>query len=96
MKINDTLAEKEKTFDTVSFSFADSNADEKSTSKISTTTTIFNTPPYSDKNLPAVLYEIFERAQMVTLYDTYDTTTINELSLEFNNLQNSIERLFYC
>ena len=96
MKINDTLAEKEKTFDTVSFSFADSNADEKSTSKISTTTTIFNTPPYSDKNLPAVLYEIFERAQMVTLYDTYDTTTINELaSLEFNNLQNSIEEDFF-
>ena len=46
--------QRKKTFDTVSFSF-DSTPDEKSTSKISTTTTIFNTPPYSDKNLPSSL-----------------------------------------
>jgi hypothetical protein len=96
MKINDTLAEKEKTFDSVSFTFADTNADEKLTSKIGTTNTIFDIPPYSDKNLPAVLYEIFERSQMVTLYDTFDTKTINELaSIEFNNLQNSIEEDFF-
>ena len=96
MKINDTLAEKEKTFDNVTFTFADTNADEKITNKISTAGTIFKTPPYIDKNLPSILYEVYERSQFFTLYDTFSTDVLTELAiLEFNNLQNSIEEDFF-
>jgi len=72
----------------IRFEFGDSNNEEKSTNKVSTLDLLPGSV-YSDKNLDSFLYEIYERSQLITLYDTFNGPTLNELGKrEFETIQN--------
>ena len=72
----------------IRFEFGDSNNEEKSTNRVSTFDVLPGSP-YSDKNLDSFLYEIYERSQLITLYDTFNGPTLNELGKrEFETIQN--------
>ena len=75
----------------INYTFGDSNSEDKKTNKISTLDVLPGTT-YGDKNLDSFLYEIYERSQLITLYDTFNGQTINELGKrEFETIQNLIE-----
>lgn len=92
-RITDNLAEKEKTFDKVSFEFENSDPNQNDLKKISEVISLGNTVPYSDKTLASLFYEIAERGRYSVLNDTFNTeTTIKELAdLEFQTLQAMVE-----
>jgi len=91
----DNQGGNESTTSSIRYEFGDSNSEEKRTNKIST----FDLLPgsaYSDKNLDSFLYEIYERSQLVTLYDTFNGPTLNELGKrEFETIQNLTEEDYY-
>ena len=96
-QISDNLAEKEKTFDNVTYVFDNSGNDPneiKVTSMINTLTTI---NPYGDKSLSSIIYEIFERIRYTTLTESFDIqTTLNELgNKEFQTLKESIKEDYF-
>lgn len=94
----DTLAEKEGGVGKVDYIFED-NIDESKIKKISTFDTLINgfgkslgVIPYTEKTLVSILYEIFERSYYITLFDSFNSNTIRELSnFEFENLSQSIK-----
>ena len=95
--ISDHLAEKERTFDNVTYVFDNSGNDPneiKTTSMINTLTTI---NPYGDKSLSSIIYEIFERIRYTTLTESFDIqTTLNELgNKEFQTLKESIKEDYF-
>lgn len=92
----DPLVNKEKTFTDTVFSFDSNDADEKSVKPISTTNSLYSYIPYTEKNLASVLYEIYERSQIFTLFDTYSAQTLKELSTkEYDTLQEIIKEDFF-
>lgn len=96
-RIKDNLAEKERTFDNVSYVFENSDNDLneiKITSMINTLN-VFN--PYGDKSFSSIIYEIFERGRYTTLTESFDIgTTLNELAQkEFQTLKESIKEDYY-
>ena len=92
-RITDNLAEKEKTFDKVSFEFENSDPNQSDLKKISEVNSLSDVVPYSDKTLASIFYEIIERCKYSMLFDTFDTeTTIKQLAdLEFTTLQSMVE-----
>ncbi len=92
-RISDNLAEKEKTFDKVSFEFENSDPNQNDLKKISEINSLGSTVPYSDKTLASLFYEIAERGRYSMLNDTFDTgTSIKELAeLEFQTIQTMVE-----
>ena len=96
-RITDNLAEKERTFDNVTYTFENSGTDDneiKRTSMINTLTTV---SPYSDKSFASVIYEIFERIRYSTLVETFPTqTSLNELAnKEFLTLKESVKEDYF-
>jgi len=91
----DNQGGNESNTSSVRFEFGDSNSEEKKTNRIST----FDLLPgnvYSDKNLDSFLYEIYERSELITLYDTFNGPTLNELAKrEFETIQNLIEEDYF-
>jgi hypothetical protein len=92
----DNLVNKEKTFNSTVFVFDSNDVDQKSLKPISTTKVIHGTIPYMDKNLASIMYEIYERTQVVSLYDTFTEGTLGELGkLEFDTLQELVKEDYY-
>lgn len=92
----DPLVNKEKTFNTTVFTFDSNDADVKSIKPISTTNSLYTYIPYTEKNLASVLYEIYERSQLFTLYDTFSNSSLNELvRMEFDTIQEIIKEDFF-
>ena len=84
----DTLAEKEGGAGNVSFIF-ESNVDETKYNPVSGFLNLSNTLPYIDKSISNIFYEIYERARMATLLDTFENpNVITELAnIEFDNIK---------
>ena len=62
------------------------------TNKISTLNYISDIIPYIDKTPASFLYEIFERANYYTMFDSFDADALKELAeLEFENIKKAIE-----
>ena len=71
--------------------FYSGNDEIKTLKKIST---IFDTiiTPYGNRVISSFLYEIFERAKQITLLDSFNSDTIQELAdIEFENLKSILE-----
>jgi len=95
IKINtnrvETNVQNEPTRNDVNYVF-DSNADLNSVSPISTTDFIISRVPYIDKDYASFLYEIYERARFLTMFDSFTNEMLTELANEeFNNIKKSIE-----
>jgi len=84
----DTLAEKEGGAGNVGFVF-ESNIDENKYSPVSNFLNLSISLPYIDKSISNIFYEIYERARMTTLLDTFeDTKVLTELAnIEFDNIK---------
>lgn len=96
-RISDNLAEKEKTFDKVTFEFENSDPNETDIKKVSEINSLTHVIPYSDKTLASLFFEIAERARYTTLFDSFDGgTTIHELAnQEFLTLKKMVEEDFF-
>ena len=92
----DNLVNKEKTFNSTVFVFDSNDVDQKSIKPISTSNYVHGTIPYMDKNLVSIMYEIHEKIQYVTLYDTFSLSSLNELGdLEFDTLQEMVKEDYF-
>ena len=88
--INDPLVEKEGGVNDLEYVF-ESDRDESNIKDISTLFSTNSTVPYSNRTPIAFLYEIYERAKMFTLVDSYNNKILNELSnIEFETIQNVV------
>lgn len=84
----DTQLNKEGT--NITYVFETDN-DESEIKPISSFSDLTFVRPYINKTISSILYEIFERAKMLTFNDNFNVETIIELAeLEFGNLQRSI------
>jgi hypothetical protein len=95
IKINtnrvETNVNNEPTRNDVNYVF-DSNVDLNTISPISTTDFIISRVPYIDKDYASFLYEIYERARFLTMFDSFTNEMLTELANEeFNNIKKSIE-----
>ena len=95
IKINtnrvETNVNKEPTRNDVNYIF-DSNADLNNVSPISTTDFIIKRVPYIDKDYASFLYEVYERARFLTMFDSFTNQMLTELANEeFINIKNSIK-----
>ena len=88
----DTLAEKEGGVGNVNFIFESNDINDKY-SPTSNLLSLSIASPYSNKSPANIFYEIYERAKMTTLLDTFgDYNTIHELAnIEFDNIKFSFE-----
>ena len=87
----ETNVNKESTRNDFNYVF-DSNADINKVSPISTTDFIINRVPYIDKEYSNFLYEIYERARFLTMFDSFTNEMLTELANEeFNNIKISIK-----
>jgi hypothetical protein len=85
----DTLAEKEGGVGNVNFIF-ESNDENDNYSPTSNLLSLSIGSPYSNKSPSNIFYEIYERAKMTTLLDTFDNNynTLHELAnIEFDNIK---------
>lgn len=87
----DPLTEKEGPSDLVTYVF-ETDTEKVDTYDLSTFTNLTGVSPYYDKSMTSILYEIWERASVITSIDSYSPTTIQELAeIEFENLENKIK-----
>lgn len=95
--ITDNLAEKERTFDNVTYTFDNSGTDDNGIKKTSQIDVLSRVKPFSDKTFASIIYEIFERIRYSTLHETFTTeTSLNELAnKEFETLKESIKEDYY-
>ena len=84
----DTLAEKEGGVGNVNFIFESNDINDKY-SPTSNLLSLSVGSPYSNKSPANIFYEIYERAKMTTLLDTFDgNNTLHELAnIEFDNIK---------
>ena len=83
----DTLSEKEGGIGKINYYF-ESNQPDNSIKKIGSLDSITFGNPYSDKAIPSVLYEIFERSYYMTLLDSFNNDSIKELAnIEYENIK---------
>jgi hypothetical protein len=96
-KITDNLAEKEKTFDNVTYTFENSGTDQSEVKKFSMLDVLSGVEPYGDKTFASIIYELFERFRYATLHETFKLDpTLTELSnKEFQTLKESIKEDYY-
>lgn len=72
--------------------FFSNNDEEKILKNITTLFDTLSITPYGNRVLSSFLYEIFERAKQITLVDTFNSESIQELAkVEFENLQKTLE-----
>lgn len=72
--------------------FFEGNDEQKYIKSICTIFDALNTIPYANRTLAPFLYEIYERAKQLTLVDSFNSQTIQELAeAEFQNLLKSLE-----
>lgn len=83
----DTLSDKEGGVQNVTF-VLEGESDTKETIKVSSLFQLTDFAPYISKTLAPMLYEIWERAKIITSINSFDDNTIKELALnEFENIQ---------
>ncbi len=88
----DPLGNKEQGANNITYIFEGSDFDETKIKPISTLFTVNGSFPYTDKTHPALLYEIWERSKYMTLIDSFDISTVQELAeKEFNNINECIQ-----
>jgi len=97
MKITDNLAEKERTFDSVTYTFENTGPDGTNIKKTSMIDTISGISPYSDKTFASVIYELLERVRYSTLFETFSIDpSLNELmDREFETLQETVKEDYF-
>ena len=92
--LNDPLTEKEGGVNDLEYIF-DNNREESNIKDIST---IFQTQPvlpYSDRTPVSFLYEIYERAKLMTTVDSFNNKVLKELAdIEFESIQNVVGEEF--
>lgn len=89
-KQNDTLSEKEYTSNE-SFIFEDDSLTQRQ-KNLNSFTYLASIVPYYNKSISAILYEIWERAKVLTTYDSFDIESLTELAkVEFENIQDQLE-----
>lgn len=85
--VNDPLVEKEGGVNDLNIIF-ESNSD---LSRIKDINELFNIDeiiPYTSRNFVSFIYELYERAKTLTLFESYNNEVINELvNIEFENIQ---------
>jgi len=85
--VNDPLVEKEGGVNDLNAVF-ESDSELSGIKDINELFRIDNLIPYSSRNIVSFLYEIYERAKTLTLYDSFWNETTNELvNIEFENLK---------
>ncbi len=88
----DPLGDKEQGANNITYIFEGSDFDETKIKPISTLFTVNDSFPYTDKTHPALLYEIWERSKYMTLLDSFNTSTIQQLAeKEFSNIRECIQ-----
>lgn len=92
----DPLVKNEQTFNSTVFTFESNDIDRKTIKPISTSNVLYDYVPYTEKNLASVLYELYERGQIFSLFDTFTKPTITELvEKEFDTLQEVIKEDYF-
>ena len=72
--------------------FFSENDEEKTLKNITTVFNSLSITPYGNRVLSSFLYEIFERAKQITLVDSFNSDSIQELAkIEFENSQRTLE-----
>lgn len=72
--------------------FFDKNDEQKYIKSICTIFDSLNTVPYANRTLSPFLYELYERAKQVTLVDSFESETLQELAeVEYQNLLKLLE-----
>lgn len=88
---SDPNAEKETGVNNINFVF-ESDEDSSKIVPISTIETVSETIPYIDKSPSSFLYEIWERSNIFTNYDSFDSDTLTELAnIEFENIKEAVK-----
>ena len=88
---SDPNAEKETGVNNINFVF-ESNEDSSKIVPISTIETVSETIPYIDKSPSSFLYEIWERSNIFTNYDSFNNETLAELAnIEFENIKEAVK-----
>ena len=91
----DNVTKDELGFNNITYVF-ENNLENVELRKVSTMNVVDPYVPYTDKGLPSMLYEIYERAKYFTFTESFNERTLNELSQhEFNNLNELIKEDYY-
>ena len=90
----ETNVDNEQTRNDVNYVF-DSNADNNKIEDICGIDVITDTIPYIDKTYASFVYEIYERARYLTMFDSFNNNLLTELANEeFKNIEESIREDF--
>jgi hypothetical protein len=85
--VNDPLVEKEGGVNDLNIIF-ESDTDLSNIKGISELFNIDEILPYTNRNFVSFIYELYERAKTLTLFESYNNEVINELvEIEFENIQ---------
>jgi hypothetical protein len=88
---SDPNAEKETGVNNINIVY-ESDEDSSKIAPISTLDAVSSTVPYIDKSPSSFLYEIFERANIFTSYESFGNETLKELAeIEFENIKEAIK-----
>jgi hypothetical protein len=87
---SDPNAEKEGGVNNINYIF-ESDLDDSKINQVSSLFEVSNSIPYSDRSLVSFLYELHERAKIMTFVDSFDATTIRELvNIEYETIKEVI------
>jgi hypothetical protein len=88
---SDPNADKEGGLSEIDFIFVD-DGNTSTVRPISTIETVIDYNAYLDLRPSSFLYEIWERANIFTLFDTFNSSTLKELAkIEFDNIKDAIK-----
>lgn len=91
---SDPNAEKETGIENLKFRLPN-DENNNNTQPLNALSIVNDSIPYIDKSPSSFLYEIWERANIYNLVDSFDTKTIKEFSdIEFINIKNSVEEQY--
>ena len=87
---SDPNAEKEGGVNNINYIF-ESDLDDSKVNQVSSLFEVSNSIPYSDRSLVSFLYELHERAKIMTFVDSFDATIIKELvNIEYETINEVI------
>lgn len=87
---SDPNAEKEGGVNNINYIF-ESDLDDSKVNQVSSLFEVSKSIPYSDRSLVSFLYELHERAKIMTFVDSFSATTIKELvNIEFETIKEII------
>jgi len=86
----DPNSEKEDGVNNINYIF-ESDLDDSKVNQVSSLFEVSNSIPYSDRSLVSFLYELHERAKIMTFVDSFSATTIKELvNIEYETINEII------